>query len=204
MSTLATLKTRIADEIDRDDLTSQVETALLDAIDHYADMNLAFNEQRQTVSTTADTIAVTVPTGLRRETGIWIDVSGNDYALEKVSLEFIEELHAATDTTGQPTYYAYLDGTFRLWPTPGQAYTLTVVGVYDESALSADGDTNSFTTDRTAARMVVSWAKRYLAQNVTYDAEMAQAAAIEENAARSDITRKANAKQATGRVRAYL
>lgn len=200
MATFAEIKTRVATEVDRDDLTSAIETAVLDAVDEHADMNLAFNEVRNTATTTASQIYVTVPTGLRRESGVWIDVSGSDYRLKKIPLEMMEELHAATDTTGQPTYYAYLDGTFRLWPTPGSAYTLTVVGVYDESALSSDSDTNGFTNDRTAARMIAAWARSYIARNLTYDTEMEQAALREYVQAKDSLNRKASAKMATGMI----
>jgi hypothetical protein len=200
MATFVEIKTRVADELDRDDLTSAIETAVLDAVDEHSDLLLAFNEARNTATTTASQIYVTVPTGLRRESGVWIDVSGSDYALIKKPLEFLEQLHAATTSTGQPTYYAFLDGTFRLWPTPGQAYTLTVLGVYDESALSADGDTNGFTTDRTAARMIAAWARAYIARNHTYDEDMEKAALREYVQAKDSLFRKTSAKVATGMI----
>lgn len=211
MATFVEIRARISDEMKRDDLIqartvsgtaldSAIEMAVLDAVDEHADLNFAFNENRLTTVTVADTRTVALPTGLRKETGIWIDVSGNDYPLQKVSAEWMEELHAATDTTGQPTYYAFLDGQWHLWPTPGQVYTLTVVGVYDESALDADSDTNGFTDDRTAVRMIAAWARAYLARNVTYDEAMEQAALREYVTARSGLTRKTNSKQATGRL----
>lgn len=200
MATFSEIKTRVADELDREDLTDQIERAVLDAVDEHADLNFAFNEDRLTTATVAGTRTVALPTGLRRESMVSIDVSGNDYDLKKVSVEFMEDLHNATDTQSQPTYYAYLDGEWHLWPTPGQAYTLTVVGVYDESALSADSDTNGFTDDRTAARMVAAWARAYLARNVTYDETMEQAALREYTVARTGLTRKTNAQQATGAV----
>ena len=200
MATFSEIKARVANECDRDDLTSEIETAVLDAVDEHADLNFAFNENRLTTVTVADTRTVAIPTGLRRETMVSIDVSGNDYPLEKVSAEYLEDLHNATDTTGQPTYYAYLDGVWHLWPTPGRAYTLTAVGVYDESALSADGDTNGFTDDRTAARMIAAWARVYIARNLTYDQQMEGAALNEYSSARNTLMRKTAAKIATGRV----
>lgn len=200
MSTFAEVKARVAREANRDDLAAEIETAVLDAVDDHADLNFAFNENRLTTATVANTRTAALPAGLRKETGIWIDVSGNDYPLQKVSAEWMEELHAASNTTGQPTYYAFLDGVFHLWPTPGQAYTLTVVGVYDESALIADGDTNGFTDDRTAARMIAAWARAYIARNLTYDSEMEGAALREYAVARGGLTRKTNSKQSTGRL----
>lgn len=200
MATFSEIKARVATETDRDDLTAEIETAVLDAVDEHADRNFAFNEARATTVTVAGTRTVAIPTGLRRETMVSVDVSGNDYELEKVSAEFMEDLHNATDTTSQPTYYAYLDGVWHLWPTPGQAYTLTAVGVYDESALSADSDTNGFTNDRTAARMIAAWARAYLARNVTYDDEMEAAALREYVSARDSLNRKTTAKVATGYV----
>lgn len=204
MATFSEIKARVAVETDREDLTSEINTAVLDAVDEHADLNFAFNEDRLTTTTTASQRTVAFPAGLRKETEVSIDVSGNDYELQKVSAEFMEQLHNATNTTGQPTYYAFLENKWHLWPTPGQAYTLTVVGVYDESALSAAGDTNGFTDDRTAARMIAAWARAYLARNVTYDEGMEQAALREYVTARNGLTRKTNAKQATGTLRPCL
>jgi hypothetical protein len=204
MATFAEIKARVASETDRDDLTAEIERAVLDGVDEHADMNFAFNEDRLTTTTTAGQRTVAFPAGLRKESMVSIDVSGNDYDLKKVSAEYMEDLHNATDTQSQPTYYAFLDGEWHLWPTPGQVYTLTVVGVYDETALSADTDTNGFTDDRTAARMIAAWARAYLARNVTYDEGMEQAALREYVTARNGLTRKTNAKQSTGRLKPCL
>ena len=204
MATFAEICARVATEADRDDLTASISTAVLDAVDEHADLNFAFNENRLTTATVANTRTVALPAGLRKETGVWIDVSGSDYQLQKVSAEFMEELHAATNTTGQPTYYAFLRDEWHLWPTPGQAYTLTVVGVYDESALSADSSTNGFTDDRAAARMIAAWARAYIARNRTYDEEMERAALREYGLAKASLTRKTNAQQATGALRPCL
>jgi hypothetical protein len=204
MATYADVRARIADEMNRDDLTTQIDTAISDAIDHYADFNFAFNEERETTVTVAAQNYVNVPTGLQKESGVWLTVGGSDYDLKKISIERMEDLTNSSSSEGQPVYYAYLDGTFRLWPTPNTVYTLVIIGVFDTSALSADGDTNAFTLSGAGTRAIIGWSKEHLASNVTYDPEMEAAGLKARLNAEIDLRRKANAKQSTGRLRPCL
>ena len=54
MTTLATLKSRIADDISRSDLTTQIANSITDAITYYQNRRFFFNETR---SETFDTVA---------------------------------------------------------------------------------------------------------------------------------------------------
>ena len=65
MSTFGALKTRIADELNRSDLTSQIASAVPRAIEYYARERFDFNEGRSTASTVVDNQYVDFPDGLR-------------------------------------------------------------------------------------------------------------------------------------------
>jgi len=156
MATLADLKTRIADELTRDDLGSggEAEGALNRAIDtaieFYADEQFWFNRLSGTVNTVGATATVAFPTGMRLPT----QVSYLQCPLKKVDLESIQFL---TDT-GIPTRWAEDEGQIYLWPIPDGVYSLSVQGVADLGTPAADGDSNVWTDegyDLIAARVKV-------------------------------------------------
>ncbi len=198
MATFAEIKARVADELERNDLSSQIETAVLDAQEFYAHLFLGFNERRGLAATLAGSEFASLPAGLRHPKEVSVQVSGNDYTLLKRSTEYLEHLHNASDTSGQPAFYAVLDREFRIWPTPDAQYTLTVLGVYDDSALSADADTNDFTTNAMATNMLVHWAKEYIARNILIDAEQTQAAFAQRTIAERNFRERVNRLNATG------
>ena len=147
MSDLATLKARIVDELNRSDLTSQIASAIPRAIEYYARERFDFNEGRSTAATVADNQYVDFPDGLRVVDEVYVTVGGNTYDMRRVEFDQMEYWHGASNTSGQPLDYAMRKRQFRIYPTPNQAYVLTVTGIYDEAALSADDDTNAWCTD---------------------------------------------------------
>lgn len=176
MATLGELKARIANECDRDDLTSEIADRINRAIEYYADTRFHWNEDIATVTTTADDEYVAIPTGLRREdaNGVFVEVGGYKYPLEKKDRTYIQYWQATQNIKGQPVEFAYESGQWRLFPTPNAEYTITVLGIYDVAAPADDDSSNAWTNyaeDLIAARV------RYLiARDVTYDDEMMQAA----------------------------
>lgn len=147
MSDFATLKARIADELNRSDLTSQIASAVPRAIEHYARERFDFNEGRSTATLTIDNQYVDFPSGLRVVDEVYATVGGYTYDLTRREFDEIEYWSGASNTSGQPLDYAMRNRQFRIYPTPNAAYVLTVTGIYDEPALSADDDTNDWCTD---------------------------------------------------------
>lgn len=150
MATLADLKTRIADELTRDDMGSggEAEAALDRAIDSaielYADEMRWDNHLSDDVSTTGGSSTVAIPTGMRYA----LKLSYLQLPLIKDELENLQPLTA----TGPPSHWAADGDNIYLWPQPDAVYSLSVQGI-------ADADAASFATqalyDLIAARVKV-------------------------------------------------
>jgi hypothetical protein len=182
MSTYGALKTRVADELNRSDLTSQIETAIQRAIEYYARERFDFNEGRSTAATVADAQYVDFPSGLRVIDEVLATVGATSYPMRHIEFDEMEIWHGATLTVGQPLDYAVRKRQFRIYPTPNQAYTLTITGIYDEPALSADGDTNSWCTDL-AQDVIVARAKYTISRDILFDREGMEHAKLAEREA---------------------
>ena len=171
MGTYADLKARVADELNKKSLTTQIASAVSRAIEYYAVSRFAFNETEKTASTVANDEWVTYPAGLRLLDEIFVTVGGHEYKLIKKDYDDLVNMHGASTSIGQPLHFAERDGRFRIYPTPGQAYTLTVTGIYDETALSNDADSNGWTSGM-FEDLVNQRAKYTIARDITYDKEV--------------------------------
>src|SRR4051794_17863916 len=113
MSSLAELKTRIADELTRDDMGTggEAEDALSRAIDsaiaHYADEMGWFNRLSGTATTTASSTAA-LPTGMRYATQV-------SYLEEPLIRDELENLEPLIET-GIPTRWAMSGDSLYLYP----------------------------------------------------------------------------------------
>ena len=69
--------------------------------------------------------------------------SGDTYVLEAESqAQLIDRRAKAGNTTGLPRYYAIIDGTIEVFPTPSSDYTLEMVYVSKVQALTSSNTTN--------------------------------------------------------------
>lgn len=69
--------------------------------------------------------------------------SGDTYVLEAESqAQLIDRRAEAGNTTGLPRYYAIIDGTIEVFPTPDSDYTLEMVYVSKVQALTSSNTTN--------------------------------------------------------------
>jgi len=69
--------------------------------------------------------------------------SGDTYVLEAESqAQLIDRRAKAGNTTGLPRYYAIIDGTIEVFPTPDSDYTLEMVYVSKVQALTSSNTTN--------------------------------------------------------------
>jgi hypothetical protein len=66
MSTYTQLQSRIADDINRTDLTSQIQQCILLAIQHYKNERFWFNETSATLTTTVSSAQVGAPSDILR------------------------------------------------------------------------------------------------------------------------------------------
>ena len=187
MSTFGVMADRIADELNRTDLTTQIQYAIKTAIKVYDKQRFWFNESR---SFTFPTVAAQefytssdnadIPNLLAIDT-VQIAITSTDkYLLQRVSYEQMEAISSnGTVDQGQPTWFCYYNKQIRLYPIPDAAYTIRVSGHWALSDLSATTDTNNWMTD--AEILIRSRAKRELFTHVIRDVEGVAAMVQAEN-----------------------
>lgn len=178
MTTLAVMKARIADELARSDLTSQIAYAITDAIDAYSDRRFHFNEGR---ATTFDTVAsqefydaddaAAIATIQKID---YIVLYVGDFAthLRPMSPAEIEAASSSGVNTGQPAWYCWYGSQIRLYPNPSEAWTVRIGASVKAAAPATDAETgNAWMTH--AERLIRSRAKLELALHVLKDQELA-------------------------------
>ncbi len=203
MSDLGALKSLIAGKLQRSDLTSEIAYEIPRAIEFFADERFWFNEDIKTATTTAEDEYVAVPTGLRVEDMVQVTIGSQRYPLRKKSRNEIETMDGWSEgTTGQPVYYSYDDGEFRIYPEPNTTYTLTVPGIYDEAALSADDDSNAWTG--VAQDLISARVQFVLARDELKDPDMMISAKQAMDEALAMLRLKTGRRQTTGRIKAHI
>ena len=152
MATLGVMKARIADEIARSDLTSQIALAIQTAIEFHDGKRFSFNEAQDTFSTVAaqewytETDATWI-IDVRRFDSVRITVSGRPYPLTKRTFAWMERFSAGTPTSGDPTDYCYYKRNIRLYPVPNAVRTISVSYVQKLEDLATDADENAWTDE---------------------------------------------------------
>ena len=133
MTALADLKTRIAFEIDRTDMTDAIASAITSAVRAYKPSRFAFNESSGTLTTAAGTSEYNAATAapnalpsdiLEIDTARITITSSNRYLLEPVGYKALEDLDTSSTYTSRPIWFAWHAETLRLYPTPDAAYTI--------------------------------------------------------------------------------
>jgi hypothetical protein len=178
MSTLGTMLDRIADELARSDLTSQINKAVQSAIRHYERKAFYFNEARKTLSTSDGDFDYTTAEfafldKMPEIYSVKITVNGSKIPLQERDWEYLDALHSSTTSKGDPTDYAYYGKVFYVWPTPNAARDIVIscIEKLPAASLSATGDTNYWMTD--GEELIRSRAVRKLYAEVIKDVENA-------------------------------
>ena len=187
MSTLAIMKARIADELARDDLTSQIAYSITDAIAAYEDTRWFFNETRavtfstvasQEFYTSSDAAAIAT---IQKFDYVKVYVGNQAYDLTYEAPGEMENLSVSGTQIGTPWSYTWYGEQIRLYPIPDQVYTIRIGASVKVAAPASDAETgNPWMTH--AERLIRSRAKLELALHVLKDEGLAQtmATAVEE------------------------
>ncbi len=149
MSTFVQMRAVIADDLDRDDMTTQINRAINRAIKYYERKPFWFKETIGTFSCVASQkiyTTSTIPTDISEIDRMEVVVSGNDYEVTEKTFDEIEDMDVSHQT-GIPEFYAYYDDSIYLYPIPNSTYTMRIAYTKTYSQLSADSDTNDWTTD---------------------------------------------------------
>jgi hypothetical protein len=203
---LAAMKARIADELARDDLTSQITLAISDAINFYKHERFEFNESRDL---TFATVAQQEAYGSAANPAI-ATLRSFDYLLLYVGgilqgeirrrqpLE-IELANNSGNFYGQPRGFAFYNRQIRLSPIPDAVYTVRIAGRITYAAPASDAEAgNPWMIE--AEALIRKRAKYELALNVTKDIEEAQRLAPQITEILDTLTGAANRLTGTGLV----
>ena len=204
MTTFAILKARIADEIARTDLTANIITSVVSAVAFYERRRFYFNEATTTFSTvsgqdyysSSDNAAIAT---LIEIDSLLVTESGTKSPVIATDFQFIADQNNSSSATGAPQFYCYYKRNIRLSPFPDAVYTMTMAYVARLTALSADADTNAWTTD--AEELIRCRAKWDLFSHVIRDFGEADRAKQAELEALSVLEAETGKRISPGRLR---
>jgi hypothetical protein len=172
--TLGYMKDKIADQISRSDLTTQIAECISDTIAIYQPDRFIFSEGRDTsLSTVAGQEFYTASDDpliatLYQFDYITVTVGTAKFDLPRYQPEDLELLSQSGTQMGQPQCYSYYDYQMRIYPVPNAVYPLTIAAHQKILAPTAD-DTAANPWMTEAERLVRSRARYELAINYTFD-----------------------------------
>ena len=202
MSTLGEMASNIADDINRNDLQSQIERAINRAIFHYRKDRFWFNETTAVLATVADQQTYTSTDGfpsdlLKINVARLYRTSTDTYILTRQSYEWMEWVDPNL-SVGPPDYYSVYNTSFYLYPIPDQAYNITLSYLKSYSELSGANDTNDFLSY--AEDLIEARAEWWLYSRVLRDPEAAQVMKSAELEALSAIRKMTNSYITRGEI----
>lgn len=180
--TLDDMKTRIASELARSDLTTQIANAITDAIGIYQKQRYRFNE---TVPDDAKTFATVqgratygaadnanIPTMLKIDY-LLMQVANTIFALKREDPERVKLYNQVNTMQGQPSFFAYEGNELIISAVPDQAYTIFLNGQFVAPAPSSGAETGNHWMLE-GERLIRSMAKYLIAKHVTRNPTLAQ------------------------------
>lgn len=200
MATLGDLKARIADELLKRNLTTQIAKAIPKAIEHYAGRRWWFNTGRMVGAPTATDADgfIALPAGTRLIDTIRVGQN----VLEARPPEWMDEWLALSPASGDPFDYSTYGDKIRVYPVPTGPISVVVVGTFDLPALTDDSSSNAWTNE--AEDLICARSKMRLYRDVLRDPEGAMLAKAAMDEAETDLNMKTIRRVGTGRVRGYL
>mgnify|MGYP003641304019 FL=1 len=208
MSTLGIMRTRIASEMKRGDISAGASTvidAIVSAIQHFENERFFFNEFNDT--TTSASASVTYLSlsafgiNLVSVDTMKAVIGTRDYALSKEPWAEIDGKDSG-QYYGYPSNYVFHSNTVRLYPPPADNYLLKIAGVrqlMEVSAAAADSATNGWMTD--AEEMIRLHAKGNLFRDQLRAPQQADYFYAAAERCKNKVKKRGRKMQATGRAR---
>lgn len=203
MSTYVQVRNRIADDVRAattaatSDIASQIAQCVLLAIQHYKNERLWFNETTTTLTATSSQSYVDAPSDILVIDNLYLTVSGRNIRLIPQDLDSIIAYRPSSN--GRPRAYCYYQNRFELDRPSDSAYSMPIYYVKELAALSADADTNGWTTD--GEDLIVYHAEKKLYANVIKDLVAAASAQAQERDALTALRARRNDRVMTGYTR---
>ena len=206
MTTLATLKSAIADDLARSDLTTQIAAAISQAIDDYKSERLFWNETRDETFTTVAAQSTydvdddaAIPLFLTID-AMWIeDSDSRRYALSPCDPIAMEGMLDSSAASGRPYAYSYFNQSFRFYPIPDAVFTVRPMGQIEVTAPSSDAETGNLWMTK-AFELLRCAAKALLFIHTIKDPEQALAMELVAQRQLAKLRRETGARTATGTI----
>jgi hypothetical protein len=147
MSTYADLQQRIAEDyLNRSDFTNQVKRAILSAIRYYERQRWRFNETATAIATIAGQSYLALPANFLVLDALQISAYGTLSPLLPTNLDGLLTLRFTVDT-GVPTHFYMRQNRIEIAVVPDSAYSCPLYYLKTLPELSADTDSNSWTSN---------------------------------------------------------
>ncbi len=207
MTTLATLKSAIADDLARSDLTTQIAAAITQAISFYQEERLFWMETR---SITFDTVAAqsaytedddsSIPLWIKIDRLFIEDSDGEVYGpLDRLDEGEMEQLLDASASSGRPDSWALYNDTFYFHPIPDEAYTVRPHGQVLVAAPGSEDEPNNKWMTK-AFELIRCAAKGYIFLHTMKDPDQASVMAVAAERELAKLRRDTSKRTATGQI----
>lgn len=205
MTTLQTMRNRIANETGRYDLLEQLDSAILTAIQTYQNEPFVLNSAEYRINTGIGQEAYTLPTDLRtlangvitsgedilRIEGVINKTGSAANTIRGVTRQWLEQWYSTAGATGTPEFYHRQGNLIRFGPVPSAVLNIFLTGVKKLAPLTTGASTNAWMTDGEA--LIRNRAKAGIARDILMNSEMMQAAQAAEKEAFDDLKRNLSA-----------
>jgi hypothetical protein len=146
ITTYSELKSAVADFLNRDDLTSTIDT-FIDMAEAGLNRDVRHWRMEQRSTAEIDDQYLTLPTDWL-ETIRLIVQDTVPYVLNLASRDQIEEYRLrGADVSGKPVYYSHIAGEIELYPTPDATYDIEMLYTQKIDALSDSNTSNWLLTE---------------------------------------------------------
>lgn len=207
MTTIAALKTQIADDLARSDLSTQIGAAIAQAISYYQEERLFWMDSRSdTFSTSSGQAQYTesddgsIPLWIKVDELFLEDSDGQVYGpLCQIGQAEMERRQDNSAASGRPTSWSRWNDAFWLYPIPDDTYTVRPIGQITVPAPNSDAEpgnpwmTKGFELIRCAA-------KGYVLLHTVKDPSQAAAMAVAAERELAKLRRDTSKRTATGRI----
>ena len=208
MTTLATLKSTIADDLARDDLTAQIAAAISQAISFYQEERLFWMDTRDT---TFDTVAAqsaytesddsNIPLWIKIDDLLIEDSDGQAYGpLDRLDQVMMERLLDTSASSGRPESWSLFNDTFYFHPIPDAAYTVRPIGQILVAAPSSDSEPNNKWMTK-GYELLRCAAKGYVFLHTMKDMDQASGMAVAAERELAKLRRDSSKRTATGHIK---
>ncbi len=194
MSTYGDLQDRIADDLNRTDLSDQIRDQVKLAIVHYGRFPFWFNEARSTLTASNSTTFLTVPSDYLDVVELYINIS--NYPVRMIQKP-LDEVIGYRPTNGSTPYaYCYFADRFELECPVNTQYTFPIWYIKELATLSATSDSSLWTSQ--GEDLIVARAEKVLYRDVLKDTSKFALAKDAEREAKTSLLRFRDQKVGTG------